>query len=61
MPACHNLSVMYKKGDGVAQDSALAEKFMHKAQDIHDQMVKDRERIRFQEGVETAGSAPLKH
>jgi len=61
MSACHNLSVMYRKGDGVAQDSALAEQFMHKAQDIHDQMTKERERIKFQEGVETAGSQPLKH
>ena len=52
---------MYRKGDGVTQDSALAEKYMLKAQDLHDQMTKDKERLKFQEGVETAGSAPLKH
>ena len=57
---CHNLSVMYRKGDGVTQSDDLAKKFMEKAQDIHEQLTKDRERIKFQEGVETAGTAPLK-
>ena len=52
---------MYRKGDGVIQDSVKAEKFMHKAQDVLDSMTKERERIKFQEGAETAGSAPLKH
>ena len=61
MGACHNLSVMYRKGDGVAQDLEMANKLMHKAQDIHDQMTKERDRLKFQEGVETAGGgAPLK-
>ena len=60
MAACHNLSLMYRKGDGVPKNSNLAEKFMHKAQDLHNQMTKEQERVKFQEGVETAGSAPLK-
>ena len=60
-PACHNLSVMYRKGEGVAQDSAMADKFMNQAQSIHEQIIKEKERVKFQEGVETAGSAPLKH
>ena len=51
---------MYRKGDGVTQSDDLAKKFMEKAQDIHEQLTKDRERIKFQEGVETAGTAPLK-
>ena len=61
MAACHNLSLMYRKGDGVDQDTAKAEKYMHKAQEIHEQLTKERERIKFQEGVESAGGAPLQH
>ena len=61
MAACHNLSLMYRKGDGVDQDKVKADKYMHKAQDIHEQLTKERERIKFQEGVETAGGAPLQH
>ena len=34
MAACHNLSLMYRKGDGVDQDKVKADKYMHKAQDI---------------------------
>ena len=51
---------MYRKGDGIPKDENLATKFMNKAQDIHTQLTKDRERIKFQEGVETAGNAPIK-
>ena len=61
MAACHNLSLMYRKGDGVDQDKVKADKYMHKAQDIHEQLTKERERIKFQEGVESAGGAPLQH
>ena len=60
MGCCHNLSVMYRKGDGIPKDENLATKFMNKAQDIHTQLTKDRERIKFQEGVETAGNAPIR-
>jgi len=60
-PACHNISVMYRKGDGVVQNSVLADKYMNQAQSIHEQILKEKERLKFQEGVETAGSAPLKH
>lgn len=50
---------MYRKGDGVPQDASIAEKYKLKAQDIHEQTTKEKERIKFQEGVETAGQQPV--
>ena len=57
---CVNLSLMYKRGDGVTKDSQLAAKFQEMAHDIQKQSAERRDRITFQEGTETAGSAPLK-
>jgi len=56
---CHNLAIMYKKGDGVEQCSEKAEQLMNKVQDIREKMEKEQQRIKFQEGVETAGNRPL--
>ena len=58
---CVNAGLMYKKGDGVPQDLKLSYQFQEKARDLFDQMTKTRDRIKFQEGVETAGGAELKH
>ena len=57
---CVNLSLMYKRGDGISKDSELAAKYQALAHDIQQQSAEKRDRITFQEGAETAGSAPLK-
>ena len=51
---------MYKRGDGISKDSELAAKYQALAHDIQQQSAEKRDRITFQEGAETAGSAPLK-
>ena len=51
---------MHKNGDGVPENEDLYQKFMMMAQDIHEQTSKERERIKFQEGVETSGKVPVK-
>ena len=56
---CVNLSIMHKRGDGIPKNSELASKFQEMAADIQKQVAERRERVTFQEGVETAGSAPL--
>ena len=58
--SCVNLSLMYKRGDGVTKNSQLAAKYQDMAHDIQKQSAERRDRITFQEGTETAGSAPLK-
>jgi hypothetical protein len=51
---------MYKNGDGVTKNEIKAEKFKAVAKDLIDQEVQRRERMKFQEGVETAGTAEIK-
>ena len=58
---CVNLSLMYKRGDGIPKNSELSAKFHARALDIQKQIAERRERVTFQEGVETAGSAPLQY
>ncbi|KAK7501403.1 hypothetical protein BaRGS_00007207 [Batillaria attramentaria] len=42
---CANLSQMYKKGDGVAKDEKLAEKYRLQAKELHDEMTESRRTI----------------
>lgn len=50
MYACANISQMYRKGEGVTKDEALAEKFKKKALEIQDEM-KNQKQLTFQEGI----------
>ncbi|KAF4518694.1 hypothetical protein B566_EDAN002730 [Ephemera danica] len=50
MYACANLSQMYKKGDGVAKDETLSEKFKQRALEIQEQAKNEAKQLNFQEG-----------
>ena len=43
--SCANLSHMYRKGDGVAKDQTLAEKYMLKAKELHVEMTQSQRTI----------------
>jgi len=43
--SCSNLSQMYKKGDGVAKDATLAEKYRLQAKELHEEMTRTRRTI----------------
>lgn len=57
--ACVNTSIMYKKGDGVDKNERQAKIYATVAKDIIEQMQEERQRTRFQEGVETGTEVPL--
>lgn len=52
--ACANLSVMYRKGNGVVPSPELEEKYKVRAKEIWKDMSKERPRTKFQEGLETS-------
>ena len=54
---CVNAMLMYKTGDGIPQNIELAKEYKKKAEDIRDHVQKDKARISFQEGSETAGES----
>jgi len=56
---CVNAMLMYKTGDGIPQDMELAKVYKKKAEDIRDHIQKDKDRISFQEGSETAGESGI--
>lgn len=58
--SCVNVSVMYKKGDGVEANEKMARRYANIATDMMRQETEDRERIKFQEGVETVGGKDVK-
>ena len=57
--ACVNTSVMYKKGDGVDKNERQAKIYATVAKDIIEQMQEERQRTKFQEGVESGTEVPL--
>ena len=57
--SCVNVSVMYKKGEGVEANQKLFKRFANIASDIMRQQTEAAERTKFQQGVETAGGASV--
>ena len=57
--SCVNVSVMYKKGEGVEANEKLFKRFANIATDIMRQQRDSQERTKFQQGVETAGGSPV--
>ena len=57
--ACVNTSIMYKKGDGVEKNERQAKIYATVAKDIIQQIQEERQRTRFQEGVESGTEVPL--
>jgi len=57
--SCVNVSVMYKKGEGVEANEKLFKRFANIATDIMRQQRDNQERTKFQQGVETAGGSPV--
>ncbi|KAG5674093.1 hypothetical protein PVAND_004079 [Polypedilum vanderplanki] len=51
MYACSNLSQMYSKGDGTEKNDKKAEHFKKKALDMQDQLKKQHEEVKFQQGL----------
>jgi cytochrome c oxidase assembly factor 7 len=52
MESCVNLSIMYRKGEGVARDESLAQKYADAAREIQLQQEAGRRQLKFGEGAE---------
>jgi len=58
--SCVNAGLMFKKGEGVEANEKMAKRYFNMATDMMRQEREERDRVQFQQGVETAGGEAVR-